>query len=162
MPMDGITQIEAKIVTARAKLLATVEGIDERAWEWRPGEGRWSVRLTLAHVGSAQWSHLEVAQRLVAGEPVDLPGFELDAWNNAQVAKRADWPAEKILADLEAAQQATLTFLKGLDAAKLAITGAHPALGEVSVGQVLRIISVHDGMHRRDVLCLLREMTEDG
>lgn len=160
MQMEEITKIETKIVTARASLLATVEGIDKGVWEWCPGEGRWSVRLILAHVGSAQWSHLEVAQRLVAGEPVEMPGFELDAWNNTQVAARVDWPVEKILADMEAAQQATLAFLKGLDAEKLAITGAHPALGEVSVGKVLRIISLHDGMHRRDVLSLLREMAE--
>jgi uncharacterized damage-inducible protein DinB len=158
--MDEIAKIERKIVAARARLLETVERLDEAAWEWRPGDERWSVRLTLAHVGAAQWSHLEVARRLVAGEPVDIPGFELDAWNNAQVAKRHDWPVERVLADLEAAQGATLAFLAGLSIEELDITGRHPALGEVSVRQVLRVVAVHDGMHRRDVLNLLREMGE--
>ena len=162
MQIDETHRIKKKVTSARAKLLGTVAGLDEAAWEWRPQDGRWSVRLTLAHVGSAQWSHLQVALRLLAGEPVDIPGFDLDAWNAAQVAARANWPVAQVLADLEAAQQETLAFLDGLDAEELSISGSHPALGEVSVGQVLRIIALHDNLHRREVLRLLREMGEAG
>jgi uncharacterized damage-inducible protein DinB len=156
--LDEVGQIEDKLASARGKLLAAVEGLDEAAWGWQPGDGRWSARLTLAHVGSAHWSHLEVARRIVAGETLDLPNFELDAWNEARVAERAGWTAEQVLADLQAAQEATFDFLAGLDTAKLEARGAHPALGEVSVDQVLRIIALHDSMHRRDVLTLRREM----
>jgi len=158
--MDDIQQIEAKLEAARSKLLATVEGLDDDAWRWQPGDGRWSVRLTLAHVGSAHWSHLDVARSLVAGEAVDIPGFELDDWNEARVAERAGWSTERILADLQAAQQATSAFLTELDPEELAARGTHPALGEVSVDQVLRVIALHDSMHRRDILNLLREMSE--
>lgn len=155
--MDELVKIAEKLKRARAKLLAAVDSLDEEAWEWPPGEGRWSVRLTLAHVGSAQWSHLEVARRLIAGQSLDLPGFDLDAWNTAQVAKRAHWPVARVLPDLQAAQQATLAFLDELDAEKLVLTGPHPALGQVSVGQLLRIIALHDNLHRRDVVSLVRE-----
>ncbi len=158
--MEGIPAIEAKLTKARSKLLATVEGLDEAEWNWLPREGRWSARLTLAHVGSAHWSHLEVARRLVAGEAADIPGFDLDEWNEARVAERAGWSAERVLADLQAAQQATSAFLAGLDPEELAVRGSHPALGEVSVDQVLRVIALHDNMHRRDILNLLREMSE--
>ena len=156
--MDEITKIEGKVTAARARLLAAVEGLGESEWDWQPRDGRWSVRLTLAHVGSAQWSHLEVADRLVAGEAVDIPGFDLDAWNVGAVLKRADWPVSQVLADLDAAHQETLAFLGRLDPEKLSVTGTHPALGEVTVAQVLRIIPIHDNMHRRDVLGLLAEM----
>ncbi len=156
--MDQIRQIGEKMDSARNKLLAAVEGLDDAAWDWQPGDGRWSVRLTLAHVGSAHWSHLEVARSLVAGETIDLPGFELDEWNEARVAERADWSPGRILADLKAAQEATLAFVAGLAAKDLETRGAHPALGEVSAGQVLRVIALHDSMHRRDILELLREM----
>jgi uncharacterized damage-inducible protein DinB len=156
--MDEIRKIEQKLETARAKLLASVQGLDETSWDWEPGDGRWSIRLTLAHVGSAQWSHLEIARRLVAGEPMTLPGFDLDTWNAEQVAQRKEWSSDRVLDDLEAAQEATRVFLEGLDAEKLVIHGPHPALGEVSVGQLLRVIAVHDGMHRRDIVKLLDEM----
>jgi uncharacterized damage-inducible protein DinB len=157
--LDRIRQIGDKMTSARGKLLTAVEGLDEAAWDWQPGDGRWSVRLTLAHVGSAHWSHLEVARSLVAGETIDLPGFELDEWNESRVAERADWSHPKILADLKAAQDATLALMAGLDAKDLETRGVHPALGEVSAGQVLRVIALHDSLHRRDILKLLREMS---
>jgi uncharacterized damage-inducible protein DinB len=157
--LDQIRQIGEKIDSARNKLLAAVEGLDDDAWDWQPGDGRWSARLTLAHVGSAHWSHLEVARSLVAGEMLDLPGFELDSWNQARVAERAAWSPGKILADLKAAQDATLAFMAELEAKDLETRGVHPALGEVSAGQVLRVIALHDSLHRRDILKLLREMS---
>jgi uncharacterized damage-inducible protein DinB len=156
--MDEAKKIKEKLAAARDKLLAAVEGLDRAHWDWQPDDGRWSVRLTLAHVGSAQWSHLEVARRLAVGETVDLPGFELDAWNEAQVSERADWSVDQVLADLKTAQQASFAFLDELDAETLARTGAHPALGEMSVGQVIRVIGLHDSLHRRDLLRLLEEM----
>jgi hypothetical protein len=158
MRMGRIEKIENKVVAARKRLLASVEGLEQTEWEWQPGDGRWSVRLTLAHVGSAQWSHLEVAARLVSGKTLDMPGFELDAWNEAAVAGRANWSVGDVLADLDAAQQETLAFLWDLDPDRLSNSGLHPALGEVTVGQVLRIIPIHDNMHRRDILGLLAEM----
>jgi hypothetical protein len=39
-------------------------------------------------------------------------------------------------------------LLGGLDDQCLFITGLHPALGEITVSQVLRIIALHDEMHR--------------
>ncbi|MGD8904185.1 MAG: DinB family protein [Anaerolineae bacterium] len=153
-------QIREKIRAARTKLLAVVEGLDEVAWDWQPGDGRWSARLTLAHVGSAHWSHLEVARGLVEGQTIDLPGFELNEWNEARVAERADWSPGEILADLNAAQDATLAFMAELEAKDLEARGVHPALGEVSAGQVLGVIALHDSLHRRDILKLLREMRE--
>ena len=156
--MADTERIESKLVAGRTRLLASVEGLEGAEWDWLPGDGRWSVRLTLAHVGSAQRSHLEVAGRLVSGETLDMPEFELDAWNEAAVAERARWSVGQVLADLDAAQHETLAFLADLDAEKLSISGLHPALGEVTVGQVLRFIPIHDNMHRRDILRLLAEM----
>jgi uncharacterized damage-inducible protein DinB len=155
-----LDQIREKIRAARTKLLAVVEGLDEVAWDWQPGDGRWSARLTLAHVGSAHWSHLEVARGLVEGQTIDLPGFELNEWNEARVAERADWSPGEILADLNAAQDATLALMAELEAKDLEARGVHPALGEVSAGQVLGVIALHDSLHRRDILKLLREMRE--
>ncbi len=160
MRPEEITKLKDRIRAARVKLLASVNDLNEAAWDWRPEDDRWSVRLTLAHVGSAQWDHLDVLNRLLSGEPTAMSDFDLDAWNAASVARRDDWVPARILADLEAAQQETMAFLDRLDDGQLVVTGTHPALGRISVAQVLRIIALHDGLHRRDVLQLLREMDE--
>lgn len=158
MQTNEIVLLRDRLRAARAKLLAAVDGLDARAWSWLPGDGRWSIGLTLAHVGSAQWDHLKVVQRLLDGRPIVVSEFDLDAWNAASVGKREGWSRGKILADLGAAEEKTLAILGGLDVSQLAVAGTHPALGTVTVGEVFRIIGLHDGLHRRDVLRLLREM----
>jgi hypothetical protein len=159
---DETKKIEDKILAARTRLLAAAEGLDSQGWEWRPDEDTWSVRLTLAHVGSAHWDHLQVARRLIAGEPTDLPDFDLDSWNAAAVEQRAAWTVDQVLADLDAAQEATLDLLHSLEEGALDLTGAHPAWGETSLRQVLRIIPLHDSMHRRDILKLRKAMEKEG
>jgi hypothetical protein len=162
MATDEIKKIEDKVLDARNRLLAAVEGLDSEGWEWQPDDTTWSARLTLAHVGSAQWDHLQVARRLIAGEPTDLPDFDLDAWNAAAVGQRAAWSVAQVLVDLEAAQEATVDLLHSLEDEALGVTGTHPAWGEVSLRQVLRIIPLHDSMHRRDILKLRKAMEKKG
>jgi uncharacterized damage-inducible protein DinB len=158
MQATEVTKIRNRVTAARAKLLAAVEGLDDAAWEWQPGDGRWSIRLTLAHVGSSQWDHLRIARRLLAGESIDISDFDLDAWNATKVAERGDWRLPRVLADLEAGHQEALAFLDSLDPAQLSARGIHPALGEVTVSQVLRVLAMHDGLHRRDIVQLRQEM----
>jgi uncharacterized damage-inducible protein DinB len=162
MATDETKKIERKILDARSQLLAAVESLDSVGWEWRPDAETWSARMTLAHVGSAQWDHLQVARRLIAEEPTHLPDFDLDAWNAAAVEERAGWPVDQVLADLEAAQEATVALLHSLEDEMLTVTGTHPAWGEVSLRQVLRIIPLHDSMHRRDILKLRKALDKEG
>lgn len=160
MKPDATMTIREKIVTSRSRLLATVEGLASKSWDWRPPGGRWSVAETLAHVGAAQWSHLDVARRILAGEPTEIQEFDLDAWNSAAVAERRTWTAQQILQDLHAAGRETLRFLSTLGPDDLSAAGSHPALGAVSVAQVLRVVAIHDNMHRRDILALLEAQSE--
>jgi hypothetical protein len=99
-----------------------------------------------------------VANRFLSGQPVTISGFDLDAWNAAAVAGRAGWTVQQVLADLDAAHQATLAFLAALEGEQLSLPGSHPVLGEVTVGQILRVIALHDNLHRRDIANLLQEM----
>lgn len=158
MGTQELAKIGARITAARAKLLAAVSSLETEAWDWDPGDGRWSVRLTLAHVGSAQRSHLTIARRLASGEAIDLLGFDLDAWNAAEVEKRRDWSVDEVLTDLELGHQEAMRFVDNLDGDRLGASGRHPALGQVSVEQVLRVIALHDRLHLRDIHQLLLEM----
>lgn len=158
MPADEIGKIKEKVTASRARLLAEVAGLQEPQWGWRPAHDRWSARQTLSHVGSAERSHLRVAHSILSGTAIDLPGFDLNTWNAGQVAKRDGWALDKVLAELHGAHEETLAFLEDLDAEKLTMAGTHPALGKVSVGLVLRIVALHDSMHRRDIARLRSEI----
>ena len=55
-----------KLAAARPDILQTIEGLEEGALTWQPGDGRWSTKETLAHLASAEGSHRQVAQTIAA------------------------------------------------------------------------------------------------
>jgi uncharacterized damage-inducible protein DinB len=149
-----------KLTSAREEILQTIEGLGEEALTWQPGDGRWSIKETLAHLASAEGSHRQVAQTIAAGQIVDAPDFDLDTWNAAQVGKRRQRSIDEILEEMAAERQRTLSALQDLGDEALDRQGVHPALGETSVLKVFRIIPIHERWHLKDVKQLLEEQGE--
>jgi uncharacterized damage-inducible protein DinB len=148
-------RIVPKMQATREELLARIEGLDERAFGWRSPERGWSTRETLAHLVDAERAHRRFVQAVLAGQPVHLEGFDLDRWNEEHVARRAHQSVAEILEALYAERQATLDLLSAIPDDAWERQGDHPALGEVSVYQVIRIIGVHERMHLQEIRQLL-------
>lgn len=64
---------------------------------------------------------------------------------------RAGQSVEVILDDLEAEHRVTLVFATRLSPDDPAQHGHRPALGEITVGKLLRAIGLHQRMHQRDL-----------
>jgi uncharacterized damage-inducible protein DinB len=149
-----------KLAAAREEILQTIEGLDEEVLTWQPGDGRWSIKETLAHLASAEGSHRQVAQAIAARQTVDVPDFDLDTWNAAQVAKRRQRSIDEILEEMAAERQRTLSALQHLESKALDHEGLHPALGETTVLKVFRIIPIHERWHLKNIKQLLEEQGE--
>ncbi len=149
-----------KLAATRQEMLQTIEGLDEGALTWQPGDGRWSIKETLGHLASSEGSHRQVAQTIAAGQTVDVPDFDLDTWNAAQVSKRHQRSIDEILGEMAAERQRTLSALQDLEDEALDGQGLHPALGETTVLKVFRIIPIHERWHLKDIRQLLEEQGE--
>jgi len=150
----------AKLAATREEILQTIEGLDEKALTWQPGDGRWSIKETLAHLASAEGSHRQVAQAIAAGQTVDVPDFDLDAWNAARVAERRQRSIGQILEEMAAERQRTLSALQDLEDEAFDRQGLHPVLGETTMLKVFRIIPIHERWHLKDIRQLLEEQRE--
>lgn len=155
-----IQSLIKKLAAAREEILQTIEGLDEGALTWQPGDGRWSIQETLAHLASAEGSHRQVAQAIAAGQTVDLPDFDLDTWNAARVAERRERSMDEILEEMALERQRTMSALQDLEDEALDRQGLHPALGETTVLKVFRIIPIHERWHLKDIKQLLEERGE--
>jgi hypothetical protein len=144
-------RIVSRMQATRQELLARIEGLDEAAFGWRPPEGGWSTRETLAHLVDAERAHRRFVQAVLAGQPVHLEGFDLDRWNEEHVARRAHQSVAEILEALHVERQATLDLLPTIPDDAWERQGDHPALGEVSLVQVIRIIGVHERQHLQEI-----------
>ncbi len=147
--------IVPKMQATRDELLALVESLDQPTVTWHPSMGGWSIRDNLAHLADAERAHRRFVGAVLKGRSTRLEGFDLDRWNEEHVARRADQTPEDVLDALRSERQETLTFIADLPHDAWDRVGDHPALGEVSVRHVIRVIGVHERMHLKEIRRLL-------
>jgi hypothetical protein len=161
MTSSPVDKIVLKMEATRAELLALVDHLDQFALTWHSPEGGWSIRDNLAQLADAERAHRRFVQAVLKGRSTRLEGFDLDRWNEEHVARHAGQSTDEILDVLRAERQETLGFIVDLPHDAWDKAGDHPALGEVSVRQVIRIISVHERMHLKEIRRLL-EVYQEG
>ncbi len=145
-----------KMLSTRDELLALVEDLDQAALTWRPSEGAWSIRDNLAHLVDAERAHRRFVEVVLEARSIHLEGFDLDRWNQEHVARRADQSIDEILDALRVERQKTLAFISTIPPDAWEKRGDHPALGDVSVRQVIKVIGVHERMHLKEMRNLLK------
>lgn len=152
----GAEAIRQKLDRARARLLDVLDRLDDAALDARGADG-WSVREVVTHVINAEEDHCRVAAVIVRGELDRLPReLDLDAHNQARVAERGHLSLAELrraLADQRVRTEALLQRAAAAD--RLDASGPHPVLGDTTVGNIFRVMALHDQMHTRDILALL-------
>ncbi len=111
----------------------------------------WTVRDLLAHFFSAEGALLRIAQNVAAGEPGIPQGFDFDVFNAEEHERLAGRSPQELLADLAAARQVTLDWLRVLPEDSLDRAGRHPVLGDISLEAMLTAIYGHQLLHIRDL-----------
>ena len=87
--MNPRDKLRKGLISSHQAVLDLVESIDEdTARALRANEG-WSGQDMLAHLAASELGHCEVIRLLLADEPTLIPDFDLDTFNNAEVAKRS-------------------------------------------------------------------------
>lgn len=150
-------KILPKMQTTRDELLALVDSLDPSILTWRPPEGGWSVRDNLAHLADAERAHRRFAEAAIEGRSMHLEGFDIDRWNEEHLTRRADQSLDDILDALRAERRQTLGSIAAIPDDAWDKQGHHPALGQVSVKQGIRVIGVHERMHFKEIRQLLEQ-----
>ena len=129
--MDGTTvptkgELLAALRASRDEVLALVRGLAPEALEEGRYEHGWSGRQILAHVASIEWTYprlLDIAREAPAtgAETATPPTREMrggnDAYNERQVARRAQVPVAALLEEFERNRAATIAAVEAADEA---------------------------------------------
>ena len=146
-------EIIAKTASTHAKFLAYIASLDADTVNRRPAGDRWSPREIIAHLTDSERAHRRFLQVVVSGSEMPvIENFDLDAWNAARIARRADLTLAEALAEFEKERAETLTYLPTIPDDAWGLTGAHAALGTVSVEYVARIIGLHERLHLKEMV----------
>jgi uncharacterized damage-inducible protein DinB len=136
-----------------AKYKAFVGGLDEAAAGQSSAGNAWSAREITGHLVDAERAHRRFIETVAAGNaPPVVENFDLNAWNAARVAKRANQTLAELLEAYDQERAATVAVLRALPEDAWEKRGVHAALGDVSVEYVARIIGLHERSHLQEMV----------
>lgn len=147
-----------KLAKSREKLLAVVGTLQDEKLDLSLADG-WTIRQTLTHLIASEGDHCRVAALVARDEGHRLPPpFDLDQYNARRLAESGHLSHADLLAALDAQRQRTLDLFNSLSEEQLAKVGRHPVLGEIAVGDVFRVLAMHEQMHTRDIQSVLKNV----
>jgi hypothetical protein len=151
---ERIDRLVARLEKGIEKTMAIFNAISPAQWEAVLYEEPypWTVRDLLAHFVSAEEGLLQAAQDIAAGGPGAPEGFDYEGYNAAEQKRLAGLSPEKLLADLAAARQRTIEWVRSLQEEDLDRVGRHPALGEIDLETFINAIYGHQLLHMRDLM----------
>jgi uncharacterized protein (TIGR03083 family) len=148
-------KLRQRLNDSRGDLLAAVEAIGQAEAAAPTANAGWAVRDVLAHLAGAELGHQQVIRALLAGDAPDTSGFDLDAFNAADVAVRRDTSLSQLLDELAANRSSTLALLDAVAPDDWERAGYHPGGFDTTVEGVFRVIAIHEKRHVKEIRAAL-------
>lgn len=147
------TTLADKLIAEGERTVAFFNALSPDAWEmpvYAEGPG-WKVRDAYEHlILSEETLSLLFEQVVREGRGVE-EGYNIDAFNAAHTGELSALSVGQLAARYSATRLRTAEFTRGLTDEQLAIRARHPALGESTLEEMIKLIYVHHNLHMRDV-----------
>lgn len=132
------------------------------AWHARrDAPDSWSAYDVVGHLVHGEETDWVVRARIVLEHGESKPFEPFDRF--AQATRFADWPLERLLDRFAELRRANVDVVRGwkLSDDQLALPGRHPALGAVTLGQLLATWVVHDLDHLAQISRVMARRSTD-
>jgi hypothetical protein len=150
---DKHALIQKRLRNEGDKLLAVFEGLTPEQWQiviYTDGM-TWTIKDLLAHQISAEGEFQFYGRDVLNGGEGAPEGFDINAFNNREVAKKIDRTSDELLADFRAMRQATIDFVATIRDDQFTWQGRHPYFGMMVIEDMFKLIYRHNMMHARDI-----------
>ena len=114
-------------------------------------EQDWHIRDVLAHFVSAENSFLKLFESIRQGGDGVSDDFDVDRFNNTQVAKMQEMPPAELLEAFVEVRAKMADWVERLDKTDLQIEGRHPFLDETTLEEMIKLVYRHNQIHYRDM-----------
>jgi hypothetical protein len=145
--------IADKLISEGKRTIEFFSQLDEAVWlkpVFHDG-AMWNVRGIFEHLIEAERTLLKLFESVVAGGAGASPEFDIDRFNREHTGRLAELSREHLHLRFEENRKSTSDFARGLSDEQLDRRGRHPALGDSSVEDMLKMIYLHNTMHVKDV-----------
>jgi len=145
-PACSLADLERMLTATPAMVWGEIQGMPEALQRWRPGPRAWCALEVVGHLTEADL-------RAFLGRIILLregPGVAFEPWDPDLVAagRRDDGKsAEQVVEEFAKVRALGVGVVRELSAADLALSGRHPDVGALTVGNLLAEWVAHDRAH---------------
>ena len=134
-------------------MVAFFKALDDFGWmKMIYTEGQdWRIRDVLAHFVSAEKSFLKLFESIRQGGDGVSDDFDIDRFNNAQVAKMQEMPPTELLDAFIEVRAKMAEWVETMSEDDLLKEGCHPFLGETTLEEMIKLVYRHNQIHYRDM-----------
>jgi uncharacterized protein (TIGR03083 family) len=145
-------KLQSDLAEGRETLLSAIDVLAPEEWDRPTSNPGWTAREILAHVSQAGSGLLARMRRFLTRSSALPAGFDLNIWNNRQVAKLKGVEVSTLVAVLTDSRQELLQFLGELTDDQLDVWGWHASGQEMSLAEMFEIMAWHESTHAADIL----------
>ncbi len=142
-----------KLLAEGERTLAFFESLSDETWSRQlyAHDSLWTVRNALEHLTLAETNLVTIIAGVAAGGQGATEDFDIDGFNREHTSHLAALDRPALLAAYRTQRAQTAALAGSLSESQLALRGRHPAMGDSSVADMLRMIYLHNVMHVKDV-----------
>lgn len=146
-------QLAHKLASEGERTLAFFRSLPDEAWSTQVYQdgAMWRVRDVFEHLCISEHGLRRLFEQILAtgqGAPED---FDIDVFNAERTGRFASLSRDALFALYSETRSATIAFTQGLTDEQLAIRARHPAMGDASLEDMIKMVYLHHQMHVRDV-----------
>ena len=151
--MSEITELADKLKTEGEKFIGFFSELNESQWQqevYTEGE-MWTIRNVLSHFVTSERGLVKLFEQIRQGGAGAAEDFSIDRYNASQQAKTKDLSPVELLEQYKEVRANSVTWVSGLKDEELEIKGRHPFLGETVLGEMVKMLYIHNQLHYRDL-----------
>jgi uncharacterized damage-inducible protein DinB len=146
-------QIADKLLSEGERTLLYFGGLALSAWAlpvYQDGAA-WTVQQVLHHLIAAERGLRSMFENVAAGGPGAPADFDIEGYNLDTTAQMTNPTPAALFEHYTAERATTVAFARGLSETQLALRGRHPAMGDSSLEDMLRLMYLHNSAHVKDI-----------
>lgn len=116
----------------------------------------WTMREVLAHFVTAERGFLRLFGDILEGGKGIPEDFSIDRYNASQQEKSKDLTTEELLNQFAAVRAQMVEWVGARSLEELNLEGRHPFLGQVTLGDMIKMVYRHNQIHFRDFRDLVK------
>jgi hypothetical protein len=142
-----------KLLAEGERTLAFFGALSNAHWDAQlyTDGARWTVAQTFEHLIVAERLLSRLIARVAEGGPGAPDDFDIDATNLSKTGVLGSYDRTALTAAYSETRAATAALARGFSAEQLARRGRHPAMGDSSVEDMLKMIYLHNTLHIKDI-----------